>query len=260
VYALAVLSEAPGPVVVAGLAVVAFGAGFVDAVGGGGGLLTVPALLAAGLAPHVALGTNKGQACFGAVSSAVSYWRGGEVDRPRALPSFLAGLSGAAAGAAAQLAVRPEPLKPIVLVLLSMAAALVVLRPAARARASPPASPRLVASAVGFAMGAYDGFFGPGTGSLLILAFITFLGDGMLRASGNAKIVNLASNLASVAIFAWRGTVLWSVAIPMAAGNAFGAFVGVRTAIRGGERFVRVVLVVVVVALLAKVAWDLVRR
>lgn len=106
-------------------------------------------------------------------------------------------------------------------------------------------------------MGASDGFFGPGTGSLLILAFVSFAGDSMTRASGNAKIVNLASNLASLVTFAVRGTIIWSVALPMAAANALGAWVGAHVAVSRGDKLVRAILIAVVVALIAKVSWDL---
>jgi len=112
---------------------------------------------------------------------------------------------------------------------------------------------------ISFALGAYDGFFGPGTGSLLVIAFATVFGDALTRASGNAKIVNLASNLAAVLLFASRGTVLWPVALPMAAANALGAAVGARVAIRRGDRLVRVVVVAVVLAVVTKLGVDLLR-
>lgn len=241
---------------IAVLALAAFAAGFVDAVAGGGGLLTVPALLAAGLPPHATLATNKGQAVFGAVSSAIGFWRRDGVDRDRAPISFAAALIGSFLGAAAVLAVPPGPLKPIVLGLLIVAAVAVSWPRRSRGAELPPS--RLLAAPIGVALGFYDGFFGPGTGSLLIVAYVVVFGDPLVRASGNAKIANLASNLAAVSLFAWRGEVLWSVAIPMAAANAAGAAIGARTAIRGGDRLVRVVVLGVVAALAIKVAWDLV--
>lgn len=244
------------PATLAVLALAAFAAGFVDAVAGGGGLLTVPALLAAGLPPHATLATNKGQAVFGAVSSAVGFWRRDGVDRDRAPISFASALIGSFLGAAAVLAVPPGPLKPIVLGLLIVAAIAVSWPRRSRSTAVPPS--RALAAPIGVALGFYDGFFGPGTGSLLIVAYVVVFGDPLVRASGNAKIANLASNLAAVSLFAWRGEVLWSVAIPMAAANAAGAAIGARTAIRGGDRLVRVVVLCVVAALAIKVAWDLV--
>ncbi len=240
----------------AALALAAFAAGFVDAVAGGGGLLTVPALLVAGLPPHAALATNKGQAVFGAVSSAISFWRRDGVDRARAPISFLAALAGSFLGAAAVLAVPPGPLKPIVLGLLLLAAIAVSWPRRSRSFAAPRS--RWLAAPIGVALGFYDGFFGPGTGSLLIVSFVVVFGDPMVRASGNAKIANLASSLAAVALFAWRGEVLWKIALPMAVANALGAAIGARTALRKGDGFVRAVVLVVVAALGVKILWDVV--
>jgi uncharacterized membrane protein YfcA len=233
-------------------------AGFVDAIAGGGGLVTVPVLLGVIPSPHVALGTNKGQAVFGALSSAVSFWRGKGVDRDRAPLAFVCGGAGAALGALLQLRVRPEPLKPIALVLLVLAAAVVALRPLLLRGGTVHTTSRVRLAAIAIALGCYDGFFGPGTGSLLIIAFVMFCGDAMTRAYGNAKIVNLASNLTSLAIFAFKGTILWGVALPMAACNAVGATLGARVAMKRGDGFVRVVVLVVVLALVAKLGFDLV--
>jgi uncharacterized membrane protein YfcA len=245
--------------VVALLALAAFAAGLVDAIAGGGGLLTVPSLLAAGLPPQIALATNKGQASFGAVSSFASFWLRGGIDKKRAPLGFLCGLLGSLAGAQVLLLVRPEPLKPLVLVLLILAAAFVAW-PRKPSHGRPHDWAMIALAPVALVLGFYDGFFGPGVGSMLIVAFVLLFGDTLTRASGNAKVVNLASNLAALGLFATRGTVLWKIALPMAAANAAGAFVGARLAVKKGDRFVRVVVLVVVAALVLKIAWDLVRR
>ncbi|AKU97285.1 Membrane protein, putative [Labilithrix luteola] len=243
------------------LAIAAFFAGLVDAIAGGGGLITVPALLAAGLPPQIALATNKGQSSFGAVSSFVSFWTRNGIDRRRVPISFVFGMLGSLAGARVLLLVKPEPLKPIVLVLLLVAAGIVLLP-----RKPPPAVPpepkthlmiALVPMAFGF--GFYDGFFGPGVGSMLIVGFVMLFGDTLTRASGNAKVVNLASNLAALGLFAIKGAVLWRVALPMAAANATGAFVGARLAVKRGDRLVKTMVLVVVCVLVVKMAYDLVR-
>ncbi len=248
---------------IATLCAAACGAGFVDAIAGGGGRVTVPALMSFVPQPHLALGTNKGQAVFGAVSSAASFWRGQGVNRERAPLAFGCGAIGAIFGALLQLRVKPEPLKPIALVLLVAAAALVALRPliTKKKAAHPHAvrAPNTRLAAIALSIGVYDGFFGPGTGSLLIVAFVAFHGDTMTRASGNAKIVNLGSNLASFAIFAWKGTILWPIALPMALSNAIGAALGARTAMKRGDAFVRVVVLCVVVALVVKLGFDFFR-
>jgi uncharacterized membrane protein YfcA len=250
------------PALTALLALAAFGAGLIDAIAGGGGLVSLPALLAAGVPPHLALGTNKGQAVFGATASAVSFWRRGAVDRARALPAFAAGFVGSWLGAHLVLRVPPATLRIAVMALLLGAAALVLTRRSAAAlvpKVTSARSARAALVAISFTLGAYDGFFGPGTGSLLVIAFATVFGDALTRASGNAKIVNLASNLAAVLTFASRGTVLWQVALPMAAANALGAGIGARLAIRKGDNLVRAVVVFVVLAVVVKLGTDLLR-
>ncbi len=272
----------PSPLTIAALTLVAFAAGLVDAIAGGGGLLTVPALLAAGLPPHLALGTNKGQAVFGSGSALVKYWRSGLVDPARARVGFPLGLIGSACGAALVLAIPAASLKPIVLVLLTGAALFIGLRRSPRpagteagaatataiatARPTTPApvtAPNratarpVVAGLIALAIGAYDGFFGPGTGTFLIVAFVALLGDGMARASAGAKVVNFASNLAALALFAWRGVVVWPVALPMAVGQLCGGWLGAHLAVRRGDALVRRVAVLSALALAVKLALDL---
>ena len=241
---------------VAVLSIAGFFAGLVDAIAGGGGLVTVPALMAVGLPPHVALATNKGQAIFGAFASASGYWRRGAIDRARAPMAFACGLVGSVLGAIAQLAMRPDVLRPLVLGLL-VAAAVVVAWPRKAVRREPIAHAVVWGALLALVLGAYDGFFGPGVGTMLIVAFVLVFGDPLTRASGNAKVVNLASNVAAFAIFASRGNILWSIALPMAAANAMGAWTGARLAVRHGDRFIRVVVLLVVAALVLKLARDL---
>lgn len=250
-----------GPPLIALLAAAAFGAGLVDAIAGGGGLVSLPALLAAGLPPVLALGTNKGQAVFGATASAVTYWRRGAIDRDRAALGFAAGFVGSWLGARAVLAVPLGLLRGIVIVLLLIAAAVVLLRRnvAPRPTTLGPGAARAALLAIALGLGAYDGFFGPGTGSMLVIAFATVFGDALTRASGNAKVVNLASNLAAMTLFAAHGTILWRVALPMAAANALGATTGAHLAVRNGDRLVRVVVVAVVLAVVVKLVIDLLR-
>ena len=247
------------PATVALLTGAAFVAGLVDAIAGGGGLVALPALLAAGLPPHVALGTNKGQAVFGAATSAISFWRRGVVDRDRAPLGFAAGFVGSLLGAMGVLAVPLAPLRVVVIVMLVVAAAVVLARRNvdARPRQMTTGARNAALAGIALVLGAYDGFFGPGTGSMLVVAFAVVFGDALTRASGNAKIVNLASNIAAVLLFAYHGVVLWSVALPMAAANALGAATGAHLAVRNGDRLVRAVVLVVVAAIVVKLAVDL---
>jgi uncharacterized protein len=245
-------------------------AGVVDAVAGGGGLVTVPALLAAGLPPHLAVATNKGQSVFGSGAAMLRFARAGMVDRARARVAFPAGFVGSLLGAALLLLVSPSVLRPVVLALLVAVGLFTAFQPRLSSRRLSPGPPTrpgaalpvsqgrapLAAAAIAFVLGAYDGFFGPGAGTFLILGFVVILGDGMARASGEAKTVNFASNLAGVALFASRGVILWQVALPMAAAQFAGATLGAHLAVRHGDALVRRVIVVVVLALVVKLARD----
>ena len=234
----------------------AFCAGGVDAIAGGGGLITVPALLATGLPPHLAIGTNKGQAVFGTFASTFAFWRRGMLDRDRIPLAMCFGFLGSCVGATLLLRIPPEPLKPIVLGLLAIAGLIVLLRPNTK-RTLAQQRTKLLLIPIALLLGAYDGFLGPGVGAMLIVSFAYFFGDEMLRASGNAKIVNLSSNLAAIFLFSWRGTVLWPTAVTMAMANMLGATVGAQLAIRIGGRFVRMIVLVMVCAVMVQLAVQL---
>jgi len=237
------------------LALVALAAGVVDAIGGGGGLLTVPALLAFGLPPHLALATNKGQSVFGSAAALLRFSRAGLVPWRRARWTWPLGFAGSLLGAAALLRVRPEVLRPLVLVLLVLAAAFLAF-----GRAPPPARSagrgELLAGGLALVLGGYDGFFGPGTGTFLVVGLAALLRLPLRQASAEAKVINFASNLAAVLLFAVRGVVLWTVALPMAAGQLVGGWLGAHLTVRGGDRVVRWVVLVVVAALVLKLAGD----
>jgi uncharacterized protein len=246
------------PIAIALLTLTAFVAGVVDAVAGGGGLIAVPALLAAGLPAHLAVATNKGQSSFGSAAALFRFHRAGMVDGARARIAFPAGFVGSLGGAALLLLVSPAALRPIVIVLLVGAAVFTATRhgpPRVEARISARYAPAAVA-VIGLVLGAYDGFFGPGTGTFLIVAFASVLGDGLARASAEAKVVNFASNVAALLIFASNGVVVWSVALPMAAAQLAGGTLGAHLAIRRGDVFVRRIVVLVVLAIVAKLARD----
>ncbi len=243
----------------AALIAAAFFAGAMDAIGGGGGLIMVPALLAAGLPPHLALGTNKGQSMFGSLAAMVRYARAGLVDGRAARVTFPAALLGGFAGSALVLVLRPEVLRPLVLVLLVLAAAFVALvRPRAREGARdlrPGTLP--IAGLIALGVAVYDGFFGPGAGTFYIVGLVGLVGVSMARASADAKVMNFASNVAAAAVFAHRDVIVWAIALPLACGQLLGGFAGAHLAVRRGDRFVRAVVLAVVLALVIKVARDL---
>jgi uncharacterized membrane protein YfcA len=256
------------------LPLVAFAAGFVDAIAGGGGLLTVPALLSFTPDVRVALGTNKGQSVFGSFASLASFARAGRVHRRRALPAFVAALVGSLVGVKLVLALPPATLRPVVLALLIAVAIFFLARrkrpprstvvgqpeppPAPGGLAIVRAHPVPFAALVGAALGLYDGFFGPGTGTFLIALHTALFGDDLTEASANAKVANFASNLGSVCLFALEGKIELRWALPMAVLQMAGGYVGARAAIKGGERVVRAGVLLVTIALVARLAWQMV--
>jgi hypothetical protein len=239
------------------LAFAALGAGFVDAIAGGGGLITVPALLAAGLPPHVALGTNKGQSVWGSGAAMAAFWRAGRVERRQAAFAFPLGLLGSAIGATVVSGISKDALRPIIIAMLIGASALLVIKKPTRDEDA-PAARWYVAALLALVIGAYDGFFGPGTGTFLIVGFVALCGRSLVHASADAKVVNFASNLAAVAVFSERHAILWQVSMPMALGQLIGGSLGAHFAMRGGARVVRLFVLLVSGALIAKLIYDLV--
>jgi uncharacterized membrane protein YfcA len=231
-------------------------AGTIDAIAGGGGLITLPALLWAGLPPHLAIATNKGQSVWGSLAALVRFARGGMIDPRRARITFPLGVAGSLLGAALLLATPPGVLKPLIVVLLAFTALFAGLRRGPPAAARHVGRPGARAALIALAAGAYDGFFGPGTGTFLIVAFVALLGDGMAQASAGAKVVNFASNLAAMLLLASRGVVIWRVALPMAAAQLAGGWIGAHLAIRRGDALVRGVVVVIALCLAARLGWD----
>lgn len=256
---LATIPE-PFSLPVALLVAVAFFAGLVDAIAGGGGLLTLPSLLAAGIPTELALGTNKGQSVWGSGAALRSFWQRGLVDRDRAAWLFPAGFIGALCGVELVLHLDKTLLRPIVIALLLVAAAsIAAYRPPAAGETPPPrvAMARYWALLIALAVGFYDGFFGPGTGTFLIVLMVAVLRDDLLQATANAKVVNFASNLASVLWFAHAGKVLWHIALPMAVGQLAGGTLGARLAVKEGQVLVRRVTLAVAAALVLKLSFDL---
>ena len=229
-------------------------AGFLDAIAGGGGLLTVPALLMAGLPPHLALGTNKGQSVWGSGAALVRFARSPLLDRKRAPLAFASGLAGAVAGTLLVQVVPAAVLRPLVLVLLIGAAlAILLVRPPAHGTAR--SRPAWLTGLVAGGLGAYDGFFGPGTGTFLLLAFVVWWNETFATASANAKTVNCASNLGSLAVFAALGQVAWVPALCMGAGQWIGGWCGAHVVIHRGQRLVRTVAVCISLALCGRLLW-----
>ncbi|MEZ4366865.1 MAG: TSUP family transporter [Kofleriaceae bacterium] len=242
---------------IAPLVTAAFAAGTVDAIAGGGGLITLPSLLAAGLPPHVALGTNKGQGVFGSGAALATYWRRGAVSARWIAIGWPLGLLGSLAGAAAVSSLSPQTLRPVVMVLLAVASVLLWIR---RPSTAGVARAAWAAPALALVIGAYDGFFGPGTGTFLIVGLVLLAGRAPTAATAEAKAVNFGSNVAGVVVFASQGLVDWRLALPMAAAQATGGVLGARLALRGGAPLIKIAVSVASAALWCVLAWDLAHR
>jgi uncharacterized membrane protein YfcA len=242
-----------------GLLVAAFGAGFVDAVAGGGGLIQVPALFSALPleAPATLFGTNKGSSVFGTANAAWRYARRVEMPWRIALPAAAAAVVFSFAGAATVSWLPRDVVRPLILALLTAVAIYTAVHRDFGIAPTVERSYRLErVLTVGAVLGFYDGFFGPGMGSFLIFAFVRWFGLDFLRASAAAKIVNGSTNLAALAYFAPSGHVLWGLALSMALFNMGGAQAGARLAIRRGSGFVRGVFLVATALLIVKFGHD----
>lgn len=228
------------------LVLCAFFAGFVDAVSGGGGLIQLPALLIfrPDMAVAVALGTNKMSSICGTTAAIFRYSRSLTLPWKDVLPAAVVAFGGSFIGARIVAYMHKEYLRPLVIGLLIGIFVTMLFRrgdsdKAAKKKSARSLTHRRLAIVFGGLIGLYDGFFGPGTGSFLIFVFVTYLGFDFLMASASAKIVNWGTNLAALLAFAWAGQIDFSVALPMAAANVLGGFVGSHTAIRRGAGFVR---------------------
>lgn len=231
-------------------------AGFTDAMAGGGGLLTVPALLLAQVPPLPALATNKLQGTLGSFSASLAMIRNGKVNIAETRGLFAAALGGGAAGTIAALSLDASALDIIVPVLLAGVACYFLLAPKVgetrrRARLGARTFSLTAVPAIGF----YDGLFGPGTGTFFCLAGVSLRGQDLISATAAAKLMNFASNIASLTIFIAGGEVVWTAGAVMGAGQAIGAYAGAHAVIKGGSRWIRPVIVVVCLAMLARWLW-----
>jgi uncharacterized membrane protein YfcA len=230
--------------------------GFIDAIAGGGGLIMMPALLAAGIPPINALGTNKLQSMFGTATAFANYARKGMVDWRQHRGTIAMVFVGASIGVIAVQSIKPGALA-LIIPLLLVAVALYVL--ASPRMTDEDAHQRLTTTGYGpvaAAIGAYDGFFGPGTGSFFTATLVGLRGVGLTRATALTKLLNLTSNVASVIFFALGGKILWLLGLAMAAGAMLGGYLGSHTAMRFGAAIIRPLLVILSLGLTARVSWS----
>lgn len=255
----------PSLITMAFLVLAAFLAGFVDAVVGGGGLITIPALMIGlpGQSWPVISGTNKVVACTGTTVAANQFVRSKVLHWQEMVGPVIASMAGASLGVAMAyfLSGRFDPyMRPAMVILMLAMLAWTLYKPDAGKLHAPKfglSHQRMLAVGISFALGFYDGLFGPGTGSILIFLFVAVLGFDFLRASALSKSVNWASNITAVVLFLSKGSWIPVIALTMACGNGLGGYLGARTALTKGSAWVRIVFIVVVSALILRLGWQI---
>ena len=236
-------------------------AGGIDSIVGGGGLILVPALFAVypSAAPATLFGTNKSASVWGTSIATLQYSRRVQMRWAVLLPAAGAALVGSFIGAWVVTLIDPGFLRKLLPVIL-LAVLLYTLAKKDLGRTHAPRHARgretLLACAIGAVIGWYDGFFGPGTGSFFIFLFVRLLGYDFLNASASAKLLNVATNIAAIALFAMKGHIWWKIGLVMAVANVAGSLIGTRLALKHGAGFVRGVFIVVVSALILKTGYD----
>lgn len=234
-------------------------AGFVDSVAGGGGVISLPAYLIAGIPIKMAAGTNKFANGCGTALACFNYAKSGNVDWLCALPAAVTSLIGSAIATTIAVFMRDDILQGLVLIALPLVAVFLFFTRRQEAAEEKPYSKlkvTVIASFIGLAIGMYDGLVGPGTGTFLTLCFSGFLGYSLLKSSGCARVANLASNIASIVVYFTGGKILFAVAIPAMVCAMTGAQLGSRFAIRGGSRNIRFIMFIVLGLLFLKVGLN----
>lgn len=230
-----------------------FIAGFIDAIAGGGGLITVPVLLAAGLSPVEAIATNKLQASFGTFSATRYFVRKKIVDLSTMKVAIIWTFIGAASGALIVQTIDPSFLAKLMPILLIMIAAYFLFAPNLDETQKPERlKPTLFGMLIGGSIGFYDGFFGPGTGTFFTVAYVLLAGHGLLQATAHTKVLNFTSNIASLLFFAIGGHIMWFAGAIMAVGQIIGGQLGARMAVNKGHKLIKPLIVGITVALSAK--------
>ena len=243
------------------MGVAALCAGFVDAIAGGGGLIQLPALLI-GLpqsATVQVLGTNKLSSIFGTTAAAILYRRKVKPDLTFTFAMAVPAFAGSMCGALLAAHLPTHALRPLVLVLLIAVGIYTWRRPTlghVELLRHTPGRRNIIAVVAGLGIGFYDGIFGPGTGTFLMVVLVALLGFAFLTASSVAKVVNVATNFGALVIFGLHGVILWHVGLVLGIANVAGGLLGAKLAIRGGSAFVRQIFLVVTAVLILKVGVD----
>ncbi|MGE5633027.1 MAG: TSUP family transporter [Caulobacteraceae bacterium] len=236
-----------------------FVAAAVDSIAGGGGIITLPSILAAGIPPHFALGTNKFASSFGAVTSAYTFAKSKKVHVPLMKYTVFCTLIGSAIGVQTVLHINQKYLQVAIVLLILATAIYTVLKKDFGTEdhfTSLTRSNIIYGCIIAFSLGFYDGFFGPGTGSFLIFLFISVFGFDFTIASGNSKVLNFVSNITSLVMFAINGKILLYIGIPMGLSMMAGARIGSNIAIKNGAKIIKPIFVAIALALTVKLLYS----
>jgi len=241
-----------------------FLAGLVDSIAGGGGLISLPAYLLAGLPPDIALANNKMSSCFGTLYTTIRYFRHGMIDLAVALLCGVCALLGSFTGAKTVLSISPDFLNHLLIILLPVIFIYFIFKKDFGEKNTssyvPTFAKYLYTVLIGLVLGFYDGFFGPGTGSFLILLFVMVLRYDLTLANGNTKVVNLASNIAALTLFIWHAKVIFWIGIPAVLANVAGNHIGSTLVIKKGNKLIKVIFIVVFVGLLVKIVFEILTK
>ena len=242
------------------LAVFCFIAAVVDAISGGGGLISLPAYFAVGFPPHMALGTNKLSAFLSTFASAFKFWKAKKINVEIVSKLFAFSLAGAAIGVKTAVSIEPKYFKPISFVTLILVFLYTLKnKNIGEVNYYKGTTPKtlLIGKIMAFSLGFYDGFLGPGTAAFLMFCLIKIFKLDFSSASGNTKILNLSSNFASLVVFAFLGKLNWVYGLSIAVVMTFGAIIGSRLAILKGNKFIKPVFLVVTSILILKMSYEI---
>jgi len=237
-----------------------FLAGFIDSIAGGGGLISLPAYYMTGMPPHVALGTNKLSSSIGMVFSTGTYLRGGYVYKPLIPISIVGALLGSWLGARSVLLLDEQVLRWIMVIAIPVLAIVIIFKKdllVPEEREINRVKEQIIAAVVALTIGWYDGFFGPGAGMFLMLAFVGILKLEAVTACGNTKVVNFCSNIAALAVFITAGTVNYALALPGAAFAILGNVLGARLTVKKGAKLIKPIMLIVVLMLMITIVRDI---
>ena len=238
-----------------------FLAGLIDAIAGGGGLISIPAYLAGGFPPHLALGNNKFSSAFGTMFATARYLKHGMIDVPVAVCSAVFALAGSYLGTRSVLLLEPTFLNYVLMILIPIITVFTLINKNVGEESEAVLKPMkirlILGSGAGLFIGFYDGFFGPGTGTLLIIFYTILLKYDFVEANGNTKVVNLSSNVASLITFIVFDKIFYAIAVPASIFGIAGNLIGSKLVVKKGVRIIKPVFIIALLILFSKIIYDM---